>query len=260
MDRLKKKVFSKFKKLGTKDFYIKMIDGTSINTEKDIVKLLLGQTEHEHLPKCSVFIGIPRFDEEEEDININATNDNINNINNNDKDRNGVKDNHDDDDDDIDESPISPLQSDINNNNNNHARSLHGNHNHNNTDIKCMVNEHNNNNKNDIYSGQREYLFCFNNITKKTILTMMDIAEYSHDSFKKRFCDLFDYKLSQNESLTFRIWHIETKQYIPIILPLWSYDCKHHQIEGIIKQSNNIQNDINLSFVSMFVCILIFYM
>eukprot|EP01084_Bolivina_argentea_P168324 291940_1 len=62
IDRLKKKVFGKFKKLGTTDFDIKMNDGISIITDNDIILYLLGQNDP--LPKCNVFVGIPRFDNE----------------------------------------------------------------------------------------------------------------------------------------------------------------------------------------------------
>merc|ERR1712154_420084 len=85
-------------------------------------------------------------------------------------------------------------------------------------------------NKHDIYQGHREYICCFNNVMIKLVLTMFDIAKYSDDSFKNRFLKLFNYKLGQNESLQFEVYHISTKQYIEIKLPLWSYDSQHYHI------------------------------
>eukprot|EP01083_Nonionella_stella_P092276 258270_1 len=238
MDRLKTKVFGKFKKLGTTDFHLQLNNGSSISCDDDIILNLLGQDEP--LPKCNVFIGIPQFDIDVESISSNSS--------------------HDEQDDDATHtyfnSPISPLpnaasfelmhanEDDEDDDTaivqsskyyhhgrlNNHSIS-------NLIKLKSIVNQH------DVYQGHREYICCLNNVLMKMTLTMFDIAKYDTNWFKNRFLSLFDHKLAHNESLQFRVYHISTKQYIAIKLPLWSYDSQHYHIEGDVLNDDDDHHD-----------------
>ena len=301
IERVKKKVWKSFKKLGTKDFDIKMNDGSSIQNDRDIILYLLGQQEP--LPKCSVFVGIPRFDSADlESIskssdnhlslyhdrpqlqlmhhNHNHSHSHVHHNNNNNN--NGLHNN----------SPISPLpisfdlgppilnkhDSNKSSNQSHHSHSHHSHHqrhhshhsqnshhtlsnnNNNNDDDDININDNGhgriNNNISDLdelnnlnlYQGHREYICCFNNILMKLQLTMYDISQYCHQQFINKFLKLFDYKLKLNESLQFKVYHISTKQYIAIKLPLWSYDSQHYHIEGqIIYPSHKNKNKQNRS-------------
>merc|ERR1712228_630780 len=64
INRVKKRVFSKFDKLGTRNFQI-FCDRFQINNEDDVSLYLLGQEDN--LPKAHIFIGLPQFESEFED-------------------------------------------------------------------------------------------------------------------------------------------------------------------------------------------------
>ena len=269
IENLRDKVFNKFKKLGTKDFHLKMNDGSSINTDQDIILYLLGQSEP--LPKCSVFVGIPRFGGDD-DVDSIANSSDYTSIYHQPPvlmHNNGLHNN----------SPISPLPVSFdlcppnlkNYHSNKSAKSDRSNktykthkthkthkssmnmseilnelspkHRHgrlinnisNLMELDSIVSDH----KHDLYQGYREYICRFNNILAKLTLSMFDIAKYSDESFQNRFLNLFDYKLKPNQLLQFRVYHISTKQYIAIKLPLWSYDSQHYHIDGQIIDRND---------------------